>query len=31
MRRIDWRLLPLLALAYTIKSVDYSNVSQQSV
>lgn len=25
-RRIDWRLIPLLSLMYMLKSVDYSNV-----
>lgn len=31
MRRIDWHLLPLLALLYMIKTVDYINVSAFSV
>lgn len=26
LRRIDWRLIPLLSLMYMLKSVDYSNV-----
>lgn len=27
LRKIDWRLLPLLALMYMLKSIDASNVS----
>jgi hypothetical protein len=26
LRRIDWHLIPLLAVMYMLKSVDYSNV-----
>lgn len=29
LRRIDWRLLPLLSLMYMLKSVDFSNVSHK--
>ncbi|KAF3392953.1 hypothetical protein DPV78_009934 [Talaromyces pinophilus] len=30
-RRIDWRLIPLMSLMYMLKSVDYSNVSNARV
>jgi len=29
LRRIDWRLLPLLAAMYVIKTIDAQNVSHQ--
>ena len=29
-RRIDWRLIPLMSLMYMLKSVDYSNVCLHS-
>lgn len=30
LRRIDWHLLPLLAVMYMLKSVDFTNVSLNS-
>lgn len=29
LRRIDWHLIPLLAVMYMLKSVDFSNVSSE--
>ncbi|GMF75421.1 unnamed protein product [Aspergillus oryzae] len=30
LRRIDWHLIPLLAIMYMLKSVDFTNVSSAS-
>jgi hypothetical protein len=30
-RRIDWRLIPLLSVMYMVKSIDFTNVRNAAV